>query len=89
MGGSRLPMFLMLGFFVTALVWGTNTCLHHLNRYLDPPRPIRAVEFKRLDNEHLLFDVLGVNLTLAVPRDAPRWSPPTEPLPALDLGTRR
>jgi hypothetical protein len=78
-GGLRV--FAALVLFLAVLTWGTKTCLYHLNRYLDPPQPIRAVEFRRLDQEHLYASFLGFDLILAVPCDFPAWSPPTEPLP--------
>jgi hypothetical protein len=68
-------VFLVLVLFVLALTWGTQTCLYHLNRFLDPPQPIRAIEFERLDDEHLLCNLLGVDLVLAVPYSPwPRWT---------------
>ncbi|MEW6459244.1 MAG: hypothetical protein AB1441_09285 [Bacillota bacterium] len=81
MGASRARVFLVLVLFMTALVWGTRTCLHHLNRFLDPPRPIQAVEFQRLDDERLVCTVLGVELVLAVPHNHSWWSVPDEPPP--------
>lgn len=75
-------MFLALVLFVLALIWGTQTCLYHLNRFLDPPQPIRAVEFERLDDERLFCRLLGVDLVLAVPYDPwPRWTTSAAPEP--------
>jgi len=86
MAWSRWRVFLTLALFLAALAWGTETCLHHLNRYLDPPQPIRAVEWRRLDDELLRCRVLGVDLLVAWPRAFPVWSPPVEPLPAKPDG---
>jgi len=84
-GVSRLWVFLALGLALVALAWGTQTCLYYLNQYLDPPQPIRAVEFQRLDDELLHCSLLGVDLVLAWPRDFPAWSAPrSTPLPRSD-----
>jgi len=78
---TRARIFLVLVLSVTVLVWGTGTCLYHLNRFLAPPRPIQAVEFQRLDDERLVCTVLGVELVLAVPHNHSWWSVPDEPPP--------
>lgn len=76
---SRGRIILALGLFLAALAWGTQTCLYHLNRYLDPPQPIRALECRRLDDELLRCRVLGLDLVLFWPREFPSWGAPALP----------
>ncbi|MEW6540474.1 MAG: hypothetical protein AB1402_02510 [Bacillota bacterium] len=79
MGAARARMVLVLVLSVSLLAWGTSTCLYHLNHFLAPPRPIRAVEFHRLDDERLVCTLLGVNLVLEVPHRHSWWVPGAPP----------
>lgn len=78
MGATRSRILLVMALFVAALAWGTETCLYHLNHFLAPPRPIRAVEFHRLDDTRLACTVLGVDLVLEIPRDHSWWTTPKD-----------
>jgi|GEM_PF-3990096 len=45
-------------------------CLDFFNRFVAPPEPVRLVEVRRLNPEHVVVDFLGLRVVLAVPEQA-------------------
>jgi len=62
-----------------AVLYHASLCLEFFNRFVAPPEPVRLVEVRRLNPEHIAVDFLGLRVVLAVPDPAfPVWRPVKE-----------
>ncbi|MGQ9496794.1 MAG: hypothetical protein ACUVRC_03650 [Desulfotomaculales bacterium] len=62
-----------------AVLYHASLCLDFFNRVVAPPEPVRLVEVRRLNPEHVAVDFLGLRVVLAVPdRAFPVWHPVKE-----------